>query len=80
MGYDTGAPTILLNTLYWIVVLHVCIARSRHLVKSFSRFALCEALLTSVEEAANSFVPEQIPNHSNWELSNILKIFFMFEN
>lgn len=75
-----GAPTILLNTSYWIVVLHACIARSRHLVQSFSNFALCEALLISVEEAANSFVPEQIPNLSNWELSNILKIFLMFEN
>lgn len=53
-----GAPTILLNALYQIVVSHVCITRSKRLVKSFPSFALCEALLTSVEEAANLFVPE----------------------
>lgn len=74
------ALTILWKTLYWVVVSRACITRSRHLEKSFPSFALCEALLTSVEEAANSFLPEKIPNLSNWELSNILKVFLMFEN
>ena len=70
--------TMLWKALYEIVISHAWVTRSRELEKTFPSFPLYKALRTSVKEV-NSAVPEQIPNLSNWELSNILKVFLMLK-